>query len=194
VQNGIFLNLARVVEGFHFFMMRVVSVKALVTYFYFMKQLSFFLFMAMGLSVFGQTTAAWQNHLHQDIEVLTSDSLEGRLVGSPGEIKAAHYIADRMQAVGLKAKGSVGYYQYFTFTPHAAPHKMENDGKSTLGTGYVKEQTGRNVVGFWDRGFSQTIVIGAHYDHLGWGDENSLWSGEKRIHRGADDNASGVSA
>jgi len=163
-------------------------------YFYYMKQLSFFIFMSIGLSLWGQTTAAWENHLHQDIQVLTSDSLEGRLVGSPGEIKAAHYIADRMEAIGLKAKGSVGYYQYFTFTPHAAPHKMENDGKSTLGTGYVKEQTGRNVVGFWDRGFSETIVIGAHYDHLGWGDENSLWSGEKRIHRGADDNASGVSA
>jgi hypothetical protein len=71
---------------------------------------------------------------------------------------------------------------------------MENDGKSTLGTGYVKEQTGRNVVGFWNRGFERTVVIGAHYDHLGWGDENSLWSGAKGIHRGADDNASGVSA
>jgi hypothetical protein len=29
---------------------------------------------------------------------------------------------------------------------------------------------------------------------LGWGDENSLWSGEKGIHRGADDNASGVAS
>ncbi|MFN9802083.1 MAG: M28 family peptidase, partial [Bacteroidota bacterium] len=30
-------------------------------------------------------------------------------------------------------------------------------------------------------------------DHLGYGDENSLWTGERQIHNGADDNASGVS-
>jgi len=132
--------------------------------------------------------------LMQDIEVLTADSLEGRLVGTEGEIKAARYIEKRMQSIDLGPKGSVGYMQYFQFTPKASPHKMTKEGETTLGTGYVKEQTGRNVIGFWDRGFDQTIVIGAHYDHLGWGDENSLWSGEKGIHRGADDNASGVAS
>ncbi len=36
------------------------------------------------------------------------------------------------------------------------------------------------------------IVVGAHLDHLGYGDENSLYAGtEKKIHFGADDNASG---
>lgn len=39
------------------------------------------------------------------------------------------------------------------------------------------------------------IVIGAHFDHLGWGGENSLYRGKTpAIHNGADDNASGVSA
>jgi Zn-dependent M28 family amino/carboxypeptidase len=38
-----------------------------------------------------------------------------------------------------------------------------------------------------------TVIIGAHYDHLGYGDEGSLHRGEKAIHNGADDNASGVS-
>jgi len=39
------------------------------------------------------------------------------------------------------------------------------------------------------------IVIGAHFDHLGWGTENSLYRGKTpAIHNGADDNASGVSA
>jgi hypothetical protein len=42
-------------------------------------------------------------------------------------------------------------------------------------------------------GAERTVVIGAHYDHLGYGDENSLWTGERQIHNGADDNASGVS-
>lgn len=37
------------------------------------------------------------------------------------------------------------------------------------------------------------IVIGAHFDHLGWGGQNSLYTGEPAIHNGADDNASGTS-
>lgn len=37
------------------------------------------------------------------------------------------------------------------------------------------------------------VVIGAHFDHLGWGGQNSLYTGEPSIHNGADDNASGTS-
>src|SRR6185437_1440351 len=36
------------------------------------------------------------------------------------------------------------------------------------------------------------IVIGAHYDHLGFGGEGSFVKGEKEIHNGADDNGSGT--
>jgi len=36
------------------------------------------------------------------------------------------------------------------------------------------------------------LVIGAHFDHLGWGGQNSLYMGEPSIHNGADDNASGT--
>jgi aminopeptidase YwaD len=39
---------------------------------------------------------------------------------------------------------------------------------------------------------NETIVIGAHYDHLGRGGEGSLAPREGEIHHGADDNASGV--
>jgi hypothetical protein len=151
------------------------------------------LLISLGFGIQGSIQAQ-NNTLKTDILVLTSDSLEGRLVGSPGEAKAAQYIAQRMRAMGLTAKGNVDYFQYFNFTPHASPHKMENGDKVTLGQGYVKEQTGRNVIGFWDRQGSKTIIVGAHYDHLGMGDENSLWSGAPGIHRGADDNASGVAA
>ncbi|WP_437202203.1 M20/M25/M40 family metallo-hydrolase [Planctomicrobium sp. SH664] len=38
----------------------------------------------------------------------------------------------------------------------------------------------------------ETIVIGAHFDHLGLGGEGSLTPGVKEIHNGADDNASGT--
>ncbi|BDQ02236.1 M28 family peptidase [Ignavibacterium sp.] len=36
------------------------------------------------------------------------------------------------------------------------------------------------------------LAIGAHFDHLGWGKQNSLYQGEPAIHNGADDNASGT--
>lgn len=40
---------------------------------------------------------------------------------------------------------------------------------------------------------NEYLVIGAHFDHLGWGTENSLYTGVPMIHNGADDNASGTS-
>jgi len=57
-----------------------------------------------------------------------------------------------------------------------------------------KRRTGHNVVGFLDNSAANTVIIGAHYDHLGYGeDSNSLYRGpEPQIHNGADDNASGV--
>lgn len=49
-----------------------------------------------------------------------------------------------------------------------------------------------NILGYLDRGALQTVVIGAHYDHLGMGGQSSLYTGDPTIHFGADDNASGV--
>ncbi|HEY1021741.1 MAG TPA: M28 family peptidase [Flavisolibacter sp.] len=57
-------------------------------------------------------------------------------------------------------------------------------------------RSGKNVVGYLDNGAPTTIVIGAHYDHLGFGeDQNSRHTGsDAQIHNGADDNASGTAA
>jgi aminopeptidase YwaD len=59
-----------------------------------------------------------------------------------------------------------------------------------------RQRTARNVVGFLNNGAEKTIVIGAHYDHLGFGEDGSsmLRGGPADIHNGADDNASGTSA
>jgi aminopeptidase YwaD len=58
-----------------------------------------------------------------------------------------------------------------------------------------KKTIGHNVMGFLNNGAANTIIIGAHYDHLGYGeDHNSLWTGAPEIHNGADDNASGTAA
>jgi hypothetical protein len=59
-----------------------------------------------------------------------------------------------------------------------------------------KKRWGHNVIGYLDRGAPNTVIIGAHYDHLGFGEDgNSLYRGaDKKIHHGADDNASGTAA
>ena len=59
-----------------------------------------------------------------------------------------------------------------------------------------KKRTGRNVIGYLDNGAERTVILGAHYDHLGYGEDNNsmLRTGEKQIHNGADDNASGTAA
>ena len=64
--------------------------------------------------------------------------------------------------------------------------------KVAFGTG---KRTGTNVIGFIDNKAPATIIIGAHFDHLGKGeDHNSLAPNDKTIHHGADDNASGTAA
>ncbi len=59
-----------------------------------------------------------------------------------------------------------------------------------------KKRYGHNVVAFKNNNAATTIIIGAHYDHLGYGeDHNSLFTGaQPQIHNGADDNASGTAA
>ena len=124
------------------------------------------------------------------VAALAADSLEGRRAGTVHEERAAAYLASRFQAFGLEAPGG-SYIQPFRFSaaamhdPHADPHSAAD---STLASA--------NVVGIL-RGSDpavadQAIVLGAHYDHLGWGGPGSLSPDERAIHNGADDNASGV--
>lgn len=127
--------------------------------------------------------------IKEDVIFLSDDKLEGRQTGTEGERKAAEYIASRFEGLGLEGKGTDGYYQSFTFKPKTDPHQEVNytvkDGDSTI--------TGTNVVAFLNNNADHTVIIGAHYDHLGYGAEGSLYRGDKKeIHNGADDNASGV--
>lgn len=57
-----------------------------------------------------------------------------------------------------------------------------------------RSRQARNVVGFINNNAASTVILGAHYDHLGYGsDKNALDTGHV-IHNGADDNASGTAA
>jgi len=51
-----------------------------------------------------------------------------------------------------------------------------------------------NVIGYLDNEAENTVVITGHYDHLGYGGEGSKYKGPRKIHNGADDNASGTAA
>ncbi|MCB0497825.1 MAG: M28 family peptidase [Cyclobacteriaceae bacterium] len=136
-----------------------------------------YLFLLVSLYGFGQT-------MQKDMEYLASDKLEGREVGTKGELMAAKYVAKRFKQIGLEPKGTDGYYQEFSVKPKYNPHaKVQKDTSKAI--------VGRNVIGYIDNQAPTTVVIGAHFDHLGYGDEGSL-SGEHAIHNGADDNASGV--
>lgn len=59
-----------------------------------------------------------------------------------------------------------------------------------------KKRTGNNIVGYIDNGAATTVILGAHYDHLGYGEDGNsmLRNNVTQIHNGADDNASGTAA
>ena len=123
--------------------------------------------------------------LRIDVAYLSSDLLEGRETGTIGEQIAAQYIASRFAQTGLAPGGDDGWFQPFEFRHSPNPHAAGAEGKL---------RTGRNVVGMLDIGAARTVIVGAHYDHLGYGGAGSRQPGDSLIHNGADDNASGVAA
>ncbi|MEY2904222.1 MAG: hypothetical protein RJA52_238 [Bacteroidota bacterium] len=145
-----------------------------------MKFYSLLIAFFFSISLFAQNLS-----VQVDVVYLSSDLLEGRETGSKGEKMAADYIASRFKSLGLTPAGVDGsWFQSFDFSVKDHPHAEGN------GT----PRTGKNVLGFLDNGASHTIIIGAHYDHLGYGHSGSLHRGEPAIHNGADDNASGIAA
>lgn len=126
-------------------------------------------------------------NLQKDIDYLASDKLEGRGVGEAGCEKAAKYLAKQFKKIGLKPKGTEGgWFQPFEFQLSKNPHGIVDTNAQK-----IKSQ---NVIGFLDNGAAHTIVVGAHYDHLGKGFLGSSLEANSsgQIHNGADDNASGT--
>ncbi len=123
--------------------------------------------------------------IESDLKFLADDKLEGRLVGTDGELMAADYCVNRFKSIGLsEMQDFPGYKQNFTLTKKPNPHSLTPTGDFVT----------QNVVGWIDNNTSNYVIIGAHYDHLGYGHYGTLWDGEPEIHNGADDNASGTSA
>jgi C-terminal processing protease CtpA/Prc len=112
--------------------------------------------------------------LKRHVEFLAGDALEGREAGSRGGRAASAYLAREFERHGLKPLGGDGtYFQPF----HGSC---------------------RNVIGLLPGSDGelkhQYVVIGAHYDHVGYGNRRNSNGPTGYIHNGADDNASGVSS
>jgi len=110
-------------------------------------------------------------HLHTDAAVLADDTFEGRAAGSRGGRAAARYLVQRLRAAGLKPGTAEGYAQPF--------HGNERNLLATL----AGSDQGRK---------HELIIVGAHYDHVGYGNRQNSNGPIGTIHNGADDNASGV--
>jgi Peptidase family M28/PDZ domain len=121
-----------------------------------------------------------------DIKYLSDDRLAGRMTGSPGADSAAAYLARRFRQVGLQPAAG-GWFQAFALAKEApmAQHARLAGlrGKNVIGLLPGRDPVLRN----------QTVIVGAHYDHLGLGEFGSLDPDSTgKVHNGADDNASGT--
>lgn len=57
-----------------------------------------------------------------------------------------------------------------------------------------KKRKGNNVIAYINNNAPHTVILGAHYDHLGYGEDKGALDTFYAIHNGADDNASGTAA
>lgn len=134
--------------------------------------------LSMNVSLYAQVQ---QKNLENHIQYLSADKMIGRETGRKGSHKAADYVEKYFKKYNLKPMGEHGYRQPF-------------EAKITKVKIADSLRMSDNIIGFLDNGAKYTIVIGAHYDHLGTGQiggsRDSLGVG--KIHNGADDNASGV--
>lgn len=118
------------------------------------------------------TKSITPSELQRHVDVLADDSFEGRAAGSRGGQAAGMYLLRQFEQRGLKGGGdNGGYFQSF-------------------GNGY------RNVLGILEGSDPQlkheTIVVGGHYDHVGYGNRRNSYGPFGYVHNGADDNASGA--
>ncbi|WP_128547032.1 M20/M25/M40 family metallo-hydrolase [Larkinella soli] len=145
----------------------------------FLKKIPLFAFLFLAAPLFGQLPTA--DRVARHIRYLASDRMQGRGTGSRENARAAAYIVRQFRKAGLTPRGTDGFYQPFTARVRRV---VVADSL----------RPASNVVGFLDNGAAGTIVIGAHYDHLGLGRQGSSLDPkpEGQIHNGADDNASGV--
>ena len=128
--------------------------------------------------------------LFKHLNILSSDSLEGRETGKPGQKMAADYIARHFKNIGIPPYKKKTYYQKFKVKSKKHICKCEDCDLDFFKRVFKRKRIikGENVLGFIEGTDlkDELIIITAHYDHLGKHD--SL------IFNGADDDGSGTVA
>ncbi|MEM9167978.1 MAG: M20/M25/M40 family metallo-hydrolase [Planctomycetota bacterium] len=123
-----------------------------------------------------------QARLMEHVAWLSSDQREGRGLGSQGLDASAEYIANEFESAGLMPGGDDGSW-FQTFVIDSGPDGVPVEARNVIGV----------LLGSREAWADQSIVLGAHYDHLGTGWPGALEANVGQVHPGADDNASGVS-
>ncbi|MBX3438898.1 MAG: M20/M25/M40 family metallo-hydrolase, partial [Planctomycetaceae bacterium] len=112
--------------------------------------------------------------LRRHVSFLASDTLEGRAAGSHGGRAAGSYLVNEFRRIGLTPAGE------------------GDDYLQEFGRGY------RNALALLPGSDpllrDEVVLIGAHYDHVGFGRPGNSFGPFGQIHNGADDNASGAAA
>ena len=114
--------------------------------------------------------------VRKHLYTLASDEMEGRRTGTPGIEKAAKYIGNEFERIGLSTfEGLDSYRQTFDFTPRRSTTKI----------------TAANIIGVLEGKSKKDeyVIISAHYDHLGIRKKEGVLDS---IYNGANDDASGV--
>ncbi len=123
-----------------------------------------------------------KERMMKTVRFLASPELGGRGFGSEGLDRAADHIAHSFEAAGLLPGGDAEGSWFQTW---------EDKGGDPAATALMKNVIGvlpGRKPGLKD----QSVVIAAHYDHLGLGWPESRDHAQGKVHPGADDNASGV--
>lgn len=133
--------------------------------------ISFLIVCISGFS-FGQNKADSINiqQLKTLVYTLADDSMKGRSSGSLEEQKALDYITWFFKQETRKKLKT----QAFAFTKDSLLYSC------------------KNAYYFVNNHAKKTVILSAHYDHIGFGGPLSLSFTSDQIHNGADDNASGV--
>ena len=127
-----------------------------------------------GLLPFIMWAQSTKEVLNAHVTYLASEELEGRGLGTKGKDLAEKYIVSAFEKAGLSPLKEGSFIENFNSKSDLAWIEATN----IVGVIPGSDATLKN----------EYIVIGAHYDHLGY----KLEGKEKIIFPGADDNASGV--
>jgi hypothetical protein len=134
-----------------------------------------------------------KERMMETVTFLAGDEMKGRGLGTPELDRVAEYIAQRFQEAGLKPGSDSGSW-FQEWEGSFLPQKNatgEAEDRPLSGKVMLKNVIG--VIPGKKPGLAQeSVVIGAHYDHLGMGTFGALKENKGKVHPGADDNASGV--